>query len=193
MAEVKIIVDGYASIDGSRATSNTSLILDGKLKFVVDPGMDRKKLIAGLKENNLEPKDIDYVIQSHGHIDHTGLTGIFENATIIDDEAFYTFSGGYKEHNGKIPDSSIEILKTPGHDPNHLSIVVDTKEGKVVVAADVIWWYDDEEQKTNYESLISRFDEWAKNEDDLKESRKKILAIADFIIPGHGKIFEVEK
>lgn len=193
MAEVKILIKGYASINGKKATSTTTLILDGKLKFVVDPGMDREKLLSGLKENNLEPNDINYVIQTHGHIDHVGLTAIFEKATVIDDEAFYTFDGGYVAHGGNIPESTLKILKTPGHDLNHMSVIVNTDKGKVVIAGDVFWWYDEEDKKTDYQSLMNRIDEWAKNNDDLKESRKKILAIADFVIPGHGEMFEVKK
>ena len=33
----------------------------------------------------------------------------------------------------------------------------------------------------------------ARDEKALQESRKKILEIADYIIPGHGKMFKVEK
>jgi hypothetical protein len=36
-------------------------------------------------------------------------------------------------------------------------------------------------------------DPYVKNEKDLKESRKKVLEIADYIIPGHGKMFKVQK
>jgi hypothetical protein len=31
------------------------------------------------------------------------------------------------------------------------------------------------------------------DEKALKESRKKILEIADYIIPGHGKMFKVKR
>ena len=36
-------------------------------------------------------------------------------------------------------------------------------------------------------------DPYMKNEKQLMESRNKILEIADYIIPGHGKMFKVEK
>jgi hypothetical protein len=42
-------------------------------------------------------------------------------------------------------------------------------------------------------SLMERKDPYVKNESQLIESRKKILKIADYIIPGHGKMFKVKK
>ncbi len=195
MAKVKILIEGYASTKNNRATSTAVLMTDGDVKLIVDPGMDRKKLLDSLTRENLSPSDINYVIQSHGHIDHVGLTALFGNATIIDDEALYTFDGGFSEHHGKIPHVSddIAILKTPGHQPSHIAISVKTKDGVIVIAADVFWWYDEEIQSHDKDALTNRHDEWAKNENDLQKSRKKILEIADYIIPGHGKMFKVEK
>ena len=61
------------------------------------------------------------------------------------------------------------------------------------MAGDVFWWWDNEEQKTDKESLMARKDPYVKNKEQLNESRKKVLEIADYIIPGHGKMFKVEK
>jgi len=193
MAEVKVLVEGYASEKENKASSSSVLIIENDIKVIVDPGMDRPKLLSALEELNLNPKDIDFVIQSHGHIDHSGLVGIFENATLLDDADRYTFEGGFESHSGKVPGTEIEILKTPGHDPSHCSVLAKTKDGVVVVAEDVFWWWDEEEQKTDQESLLNRQDPYVKNEKDLLASRKKILELADYIIPGHGKMFKVEK
>ncbi|MCJ7786668.1 hypothetical protein MUP06_00420, partial [Patescibacteria group bacterium] len=55
------------------------------------------------------------------------------------------------------------------------------------------WWTDDQEQKTEKESLIRHEDPYVKNREELMNSRKKILEIADYIIPGHGKMFKPSK
>jgi glyoxylase-like metal-dependent hydrolase (beta-lactamase superfamily II) len=60
----------------------------------------------------------------------------------------------------------------------------------VVVAGDVFWWADREEQKTDRESLLFHKDPFAKDEKALLASRRKILELADWIIPGHGKMFK---
>jgi len=195
MAEVKVLVEGYAIKKTGKATSSCVLIVDGDIKIIVDPGMDRANLLNGLAKENLKPVDINYVVISHTHLDHCGLSGIFENATLVDDGALYTFDGGYKEYDNSriIPSDSIEIIKTPGHDPFHCSVLVKTNKGIVAVAEDVFWWWDEEEQKTDYESLTNKEDEYVKDIKTLKESRKKILELADYIVPGHGKMFKVEK
>jgi len=196
MAEVKVLVEGFAREEGDSefATCTTTLIKEDNLNIIVDPGLNRKLLLESLKKENLSVKDIDYVILSHTHIDHCLLTGIFENAEIIDDSSIYTFKGEIRDHEGKVPNTDIELIKTPGHDQFHCSILVnDEKLGKVIIAADVFWWGDDEEQKTDTKSLLNKEDPYMKNQEELLKSRKKILELADYIVPGHGKMFQVKK
>jgi glyoxylase-like metal-dependent hydrolase (beta-lactamase superfamily II) len=194
-AEVKVLIEGYAKTEGDEevASSTTTLIRENNLNILVDPGMNRELLFRSLKKENLSINDIQYVVLTHTHIDHCLLAGIFEKAVILDDSSAYTFDGKIKEHDGRVPGTDIKIIKTPGHDQFHCAVVVDTANlGKVVVAADVFWWKDCEEQKTDKESLINYKDPYMKNEKQLTESRKKIIEIADYIIPGHGKMFKVK-
>jgi glyoxylase-like metal-dependent hydrolase (beta-lactamase superfamily II) len=71
--------------------------------------------------------------------------------------------------------------------------LVKTSKGDIVIAGDLFWWRTNEEQKTDYNILVEREDPYVKNKAELEESRKKILEIADYIIPGHGKMFKVKK
>lgn len=88
----------------------------------------------------------------------------------------------------------IEVIQTPGHDQFHCSLAVKTADmGTVVIAGDVFWWIDDEEPAKDRESLISFEDPYVKDLTALTESRKKVLAVADYVIPGHGKMFKNEK
>jgi len=82
MAEVKVLIKGYAREEGDSefASSTTSLIKESGLNIIVDPGMNRKLLLEALKKENLSQKDINYVILTHYHLDHSLLAGIFENA-----------------------------------------------------------------------------------------------------------------
>lgn len=196
MTEVKVLIQGYVREEGDfeLASSTVTLIKEKNLKILIDPGMDRKLLLESLKEENLVTKDIKYIILSHTHIDHCILAGIFENAMIFDDTNTYTFDGKIGEHNGTVPETNIKIIKTPGHDQFHCSVLVnDNKLGKVVIAGDVFWWYDNEKQEVDNKSLMEHKDPYVKNEKELAESRKKILELADYIIPGHGGMFKVKK
>lgn len=144
-----------------------------------------------MTKNGLKPADIDFVLLTHGHGDHALLAGIFENARILTPDEIYD-NDNQVEHENEIPGTDLEIIKTSGHSPEHCSLVVPTKEGTYVVAGDVFWWTDDEEQKMN----IEKEDNTHPAEVDMQklaESRMKILEIADYVIPGHGKMFKVEK
>ncbi len=195
MAKIKILVQGYAREQkGVEFASSTAILIrEGGLNIIVDPGMDRKLLLKNLKKEGLSPDQIDYVVLSHYHLDHSLLTGIFTNAKVFDDNEVYSFDGRIKEYGGKVPGTDIKIFKTPGHDPFHCSVLIETEKfGRVVIAGDVFWWRDQEEQKFDQNSLIEHQDPYVKDWDALKQSRKKVLSLADYIIPGHGKVFKVK-
>lgn len=194
MTKVKVLINGYTREENAVlfASSTTTLIRAGGLNIIVDPGMDRKLLSGALKKESLSPDKINYVILTHYHLDHSLLAGIFENAKILDNGEIYSWDGKIESHGGKVPGTDIEIMRTPGHDMFHCSVVVKASElGKVVIAGDVFWWKDNQEQKRDKESLMKHLDPYVKNKKELMESRKKILKIADFIIPGHGKMVKV--
>jgi len=196
MAEVKVLIQGYAKEENGVefASSTTTLIRDGDLNIIVDPGMDRKLLLGVLRGENLSPSKINYVILTHYHLDHSLLAGIFENAMVLDNGEMYSWDGKIESHGGKIPGTNIEIMRTPGHDMFHCSVLVQTDDfGKVAIVGDVFWWKDDQKQETDQGSLIEHKDPYVKNEEELMNSRKKVLEVADYIIPGHGKMFKVKK
>lgn len=155
--------------------------------------MNRELLIKALTRENLAPGDINYIVVTHTHLDHCLLTGIFLNAKILDDSSIYSFDGKMVEHDKKIPGTEIKIISTPGHDQLHCVVLVKTEEyGKVVIAADLFWWPDGEKQLTDKKSLLDLPDPYLKDKQALHQSRKKILKIADYIVPGHGQPFKIK-
>lgn len=196
MTQVKVLIPGYAREEAGveQASSTTTLIRENSLNIIVDPGMNRLLLLKSLAAEDLQLQDIDYVILTHTHIDHCYLAGIFEQAKVLDNEAIFSDDGQIVPHDGQIPGTNIEIVNTPGHDQFHCSILVDTADlGKVAIAGDLFWWEDGETQETEIEDLINHDDPYMKDEAQLTESRRKILELADYIIPGHGAMFEITK
>ena len=191
MTKIDILVEGYAKeIDcGWVASPTVTLVTSNSKNIIVDPGCNRERLLKALEKRNLTPNDIDFVLLTHNHTDHTLLTGIFENAKVITTDEIY--NGDHQvEHDNRIPGTDLEIIQVPGHTPDHCALVAKTDEGTYVVAGDVFWWMDDEEQKID----INKKDPAHSGDmNQLIESRKKILEIADWVIPGHGKMFKVEK
>ena len=150
----------------------------------MDPGCHRELLLKSLRRAKLKLTDINYVFISHYHPDHSLLIGIFPNATVYDSIQWQ--NGPLGGTTGDfLPDTDIQIIKTPGHTADHGSLLVPTDQGKILVGADVFWWGTDEDQTPD----INHIDAFASDQESLQKSRTEALAIADFIIPGHGKMF----
>jgi len=182
MTNVKVLIEGYVK-DDTLVVPTTTLVQDGDTNIVVDPGMGKNKpeaLKEALKKENLSFEDIGIVFATHYHLDHTQHVGLFPKAKLIDYMYFYD-GEKWTDHEGEGYKVSpkVSILHTPGHSIEHASLVVKSGKGLIVVAGDV-WWFSD---------MTPVKDEMAWNQEKLEESRKKVLKAADWIIPGHGKMF----
>lgn len=192
MITYKILIPGYATKtdSGWLASCTTTLIKDNGKIIIVDPGINRDLLLSALNKENLAPIEIDMVFLTHHHIDHAFLAALFEKAIVLDGETIYQ-NDSETDYEGLLPGTSIRVMPTPGHAHEHASLIMDTDQGKVVIAADLFWWTDEQEQIVDdVNMLINREDPFTKDWDALVESRTKVLAIADWIIPGHGTIFK---
>lgn len=185
MAEVKVLVPGHTTADsgGEESTVATiTLVIDKEIKMVVDPGClkDRNILIEALKKENLKPEDINYVCLTHSHIDHFINLGLFPNAKVLEYYGIWDKDtvDDWKEQFS----DDIKIIKTPGHSYTGISLIVKTEKGIVAIVGDVFWKKDEPKD-----------DIYADDKEKLEESRKKVLEIADWIVPGHADIFKVEK
>jgi glyoxylase-like metal-dependent hydrolase (beta-lactamase superfamily II) len=101
-------------------------------------------------------KDIDAIANCHFHPDHAGGNRFFANTPIFvqrpevaharetEDYTYLPhvadFSGAtFEEIDGEAePWPGIRIIPTPGHSPGHQSLVVETNEGRVVLAGQAL-------------------------------------------------------
>lgn len=201
MAKVKILVEGkHEKVDESKlAIGATATLIKTDKNVIVDPGYfaDKVKLLASLKEEGLTPSDIDIVFLTHLHIDHIANTYLFTNAKVIQKlrgiypGQIHTLNKGYLERmdlfDGTKIAEGVSVLQTSGHTDDMLSLLVETAEGKVVIAGDAFpsEAFTDLNKKPE-KGLVDNIQEF-------DESRQKILGVADYIIPGHGKMFKVKK
>ena len=83
-ARVHILQDGYAreEEDGEHVGSTVTLITDGDVAVVVDPGMvaSRDALLAALAVHDVAPQAVTDVVFSHHHPDHTVNAALFPAA-----------------------------------------------------------------------------------------------------------------
>jgi glyoxylase-like metal-dependent hydrolase (beta-lactamase superfamily II) len=190
---ISILMEGYSyeDKDGTFRANGTSTLITGPKRIIVDTGSphDKDKIMKRLQDHGLAPSDIDYVICTHGHVDHVGNLNLFPDAKFIvghdimdgDSYAEHDFKGGniYKI------DENIEIIPTPGHTHADVSVLVRHAKdyGTVVVCGDLFEKEDDENEWQNLSECVKQ----------QEENRAKILKLSDYVIPGHGAMFKTRQ
>lgn len=194
MSGFKVLVEGYAREGDNNnffATCSTTVLWSKDKVVLVDPGAHSQSLLEAMKKAGLSADDIDIVYLSHYHPDHFLNIRLFPKAEIMDGEVrWLNDSEEIFLEEAVIPETDIQILATPGHSEEHTSLIIEDKvQGFVCIAQDVFWWKDGEQVTGTYKALLDQKDEFASDGDSLKTSRKKVLKLADYIIPGHGMPF----
>jgi len=199
MAEIKVLIKGIhqKNEEGKLLIGSTVTLIKSNKNIIVDTGsfLSKEKIIEELKEENLTPEDIDIIVLTHLHLDHTINTSLFNKAQVYCKFRGGEYPGqihyldkGYIERsedlNGLNLTPDVKTILTPGHTPDMVSVVVDTSQGKVVIAGDA---FPDQ----SFSDLEKQPDPLFVDVEEFNQSRKKILELADYIVPGHGDIFKV--
>lgn len=191
MAEISILTEGYVEIlDGGRLRASPSAVLieGAGTRLLVDPGADRKGLLSGLARKGLSPREVDLIFVTHTHLDHILNLRLFPEAEVCDSSYLYRDDEEIPIVKF-VPGTKVEVLPTPGHTPDHASLLVPSGDETWLVAGDLFWWRDDAVQRTDRGSLLALEDDSATDPLALRTSRMRALARSDVVIPGHGKIF----
>jgi glyoxylase-like metal-dependent hydrolase (beta-lactamase superfamily II) len=181
-AVVHVLHEGYVREDtgGDRVGSTVTLIVDGDRVIVVDPGMvsDRGALLAALAGRAAAPGEVTDLVFSHHHPDHTVNAALFPAARIHDHWATYDgdlWIGREPGEFGLTP--SVRLVPSPGHTAEDITTLAATADG--VYACTHAWWGPDGPDE----------DPLAADQQALRASRERILAVATVIVPGHGPAF----
>ncbi|UCF07294.1 MAG: MBL fold metallo-hydrolase [Thermoplasmata archaeon] len=174
-----------------QASSTVTLVRAGEHNIMVDTGLPRegKQILQGLSVLGLSESDIDIVINTHLHGDHMGNNGLFKRAYFIAHEKEFppriakvkVIRGEYEVC------ENVKIIETPGHSLGSISVVVWAPEQSrtFVMAGDALPIRD------NYIKWVPpgiNFDPQI-----ALQSMRRIVDIADVVVPGHDDMFEVEK
>ena len=188
MAEVKILVEGYfkwLSETKLKASSTVTLIKDEGKNIIVDTGniVVEQEIIDSLKKEGLKPKDIDIVVNTHSHSDHRDNNHLFKNATIYVQDN--TIKGDIYEFfpiaKSILLAPHTRLIQTPGHTIDDVSVLVKAKKGIYAVVGDLYFIKQEDKPEFTYDEV------------QLSENKRKVLALADYIVPGHGETFKVKK
>ena len=191
--KVTVLIEGYSYTDkdGRYRATGTSSLITGPINVLVDTGgpWDKEVLLKRMEEIDCKPENINYVVCTHGHSDHVGNLNVFRKSMHIvgfdinkgDIYFDHDFKGG-EAYN--LYEDTVVVVPTPGHMHNDVSVVVKcvSSLGTVAICGDLF-------ESENDDGAWQEISEWP--EEQLK-NRNKIMDMVDYIVPGHGPMFQVK-
>jgi len=162
------------------ARSSVTMIINERHKIIVDSGLmgEEEPLCRALAELGVKPEEIDCIVNTHSHPDHCGNNHLFSKAKVL------TAKGG------DVIAPGVWVLATPGHSMDSVSVVVETKTATlqmktIVISGDALPTLGNFKKKVppalhvDYDLAVA--------------SMQRILALADFVVPGHDLPFSIPK
>ena len=191
MNYLDVLAIGYLIRDETgkilQAHSTSTLIRADDRLIVVDTSSKemRPALKIALKQIGVFAKDVDTVVLTHNHNDHTANCDMFPNAKVL------IHSGeDHPRRGAEIVDGDmslakgIELRHTPGHSWDSMSVFVEGPDRKYVIAGDAIPLEDNYRKNVPPALHVCR--------DLAMKSIKTISDYADVIVPGHGGPFKTK-
>ncbi|HYT78835.1 MAG TPA: MBL fold metallo-hydrolase [Actinomycetota bacterium] len=182
MAQADILFEGYLGRPDGRVASTVTLVRDGELVLVVDPGLvpGPASILEPLARHGVRREDVTDVVFSHHHPDHTMNAALFPAARFHDHWAIYKGDlWTSRDAEGFQISPDVSLIRTPGHTAEDIATLARTDDGLVVFSH--AWWTAE----------IPTEDPYATDPAALHASRARILELEPhLIVPGHGGPFE---
>jgi N-acyl homoserine lactone hydrolase len=168
------------------AHSTSTLITVDDTKIVVDTSTKemRELLLHSLDGLGTSPEDIDIVVNTHLHGDHTSNNELFRNARFLA-HADECPGEGYEIVQGEMDIlPGVRLIHTPGHSRGSMSVVVEA-DRRYVITGDAMPLED------NYRKWVPpglHYDAGL-----ALSSMRRIVDLADVIVPGHDAPFNPDR
>ncbi|MCK0470478.1 MBL fold metallo-hydrolase [Halalkalibacter sp. APA_J-10(15)] len=207
-----------------RAPLNFLLIDSGDKKVLVDTGLGYEhsptagKLLSNLKAAGIDPEDIQTVIITHAHLDHTGgmLTNgkpTFPHAQYImhkEEWDVWTSQPDSNEYKQLLPLKNqiklltenkeilpgIRLIHTPGHTAGHLSLSIFSEGEHLMLASDILNYPTTLEHLPSHiraEQTPTQALETRKKFLEEASSKSALLFVCHYPFPGLGRIERTNK
>ncbi len=200
--QVDILFPGFSGklTNGGLGWGSVALIRDGKHNILLDTGgpVIRGTLKKMLLDYGLKPEDIDIILITHLHFDHAYNVDMFPQAKFVFSLIEWEHVNNVQSldcfaaenaipllrhlHKHLIIDEGEEIIPgitaifTPGHTPGSVSYILHQDQEKWIMVGDAA---------KNRGEIRSREVQMTLNQIDSNESLRKIIKMADRILPGH--------
>jgi len=209
----------YFIIEGTPNKSGRVLVDTGTWaalmrKYWPAESEDLQSFEESLQKEGITVDDVDIIIQTHLHHDHTGNTSKCKNAEVYVQEEEWAFAQAphplqaqyypkelFEGWNMKLIRGDYELfpginlIHTPGHTPGTQSVVVETEEGKTVIAGmcSIHQTFDNPKEALGAEHPFSRWEIFAPAiATDMNQNYYSVLrvrSLADVLLPCHGPGF----
>lgn len=166
--------------------TNCYLLISEKEMIVIDPGSEPERILDEIKKTEAK---LEYIINTHYHLDHTGANARIKEETgakILIHKAekdFISFQpDGFLRDGDKIKmgDTVLEVIHTPGHTLGSICIL-----GKdFILTGDTIF-------KHGYGRTDIEGGSWRDLDNSLKKL-KELLKPGTKVYPGHGELFRIK-
>ncbi|MDH7508822.1 MAG: MBL fold metallo-hydrolase [Methanomassiliicoccales archaeon] len=186
---VEVLCEGMIRKAGGfvvEAHSSSTLIYNDEMKVIVDTSSPayREKILASLRNLGIGCDEIDVVVLTHLHHDHAGNNDLFANAQFIAHASEYPPDQFTKIYSDIDLSEGVRIVHTPGHTRGSISVFV--KSGsKFAIVGDAL------PTKDNYTKWLPPGIHYDASE--ALESMRRIVSFADYVVPGHDRLFKVDR
>jgi glyoxylase-like metal-dependent hydrolase (beta-lactamase superfamily II) len=208
MAKLNIIMQGSGFRTNLVSLGICTIALIGdRGNMLVDTGHfgNRRQIIDALKHLDLSPLDIDKVILTHSHWDHSLNIELFRNATVYINSKELSHARSVKGDDwatsvslGMILDkmktdiqvgdmdlsNDVRVIECPGHSPGHQAVLVRTDEGTALFSGDAM--------PTLRSYMRGLPDFISTTEDEARRSINKLKSLKpETFYPGHDRPFRI--
>ena len=179
---IRLLVEGFLRRENGQlleSHSTVTAVIQDDFILLVDTSSKecRSKLLNSLKNFGVKVEDVDAIVLTHSHEDHTANIDLFSNAKVMMHPLENSDIPCRRVHDGEEIFPGIRILHTPGHTAGSISVLVENE--RCVIAGDAIPTED---------NLLKNLPPGISIDRDLAmTSMQRILSIADSVVLGHGK------
>ncbi len=168
--------------------TSTLIVSDGRVLLVDPAWSDADRMAFDLdRRTGKRLDDVDAIFITHSHGDHHEALDMYTNAQLLAAAAEAQKINESGRHARQVEPAGeriwddLSVIATPGHTPDHHSLLFECRGLAVVVAGDAAMRRDFWEHRQGY------FNSW--DFDVASKTIEELTRIADVIVPGHDNYF----